>query len=160
MSATAQPGTLSTYTWTSADGRQRVYLSLDAVERLSVEVMRAFASVPKRGAEVGGFLLGHAVAGSEPGLVIDDYFEVPCRHEFGPSYLLTSEELLLFQERVAGRRGGSSYPIGYYRSHTREGLEISAEDQDLLTRCFGGNPGLVLLIKPEGLFGSARTRPV
>lgn len=148
MSAPAHPGTVSTFTWISQDGRRRVYLNLDAVERLSVDVMRAFASVPKRGAEVGGILLGRVIAGSEPGIAVDDFFEIPCRHEFGPAYLLSDSELSLFAERVAGRRGEASVPLGYYRSHTREGLELGVEDQELLARCFGGRPHLVLLVKP------------
>ncbi len=148
MSAPAHPGTVSAYTWISQDGRRRVYLNLDAVERLSVEVMRAFASVPKRGAEVGGILLGRVIAGSEPGIAVDDFFEIPCRHEFGPAYLLSDSELSLFAERVAGRRGEAPVPVGYYRSHTREGLELGVEDQELLVRCFGGRPHLMLLLKP------------
>lgn len=148
MSAPAHPGTVSAYTWISQDGRRRVYLNLDAVERLSVEIMRAFASVPKRGAEVGGILLGRVIAGSEPGIAVDDFFEIPCRHEFGPAYLLTDSELSLFAERVAGRRDENPVAIGYYRSHTREGLELGVEDQELLARCFGGRPQLVLLVKP------------
>jgi hypothetical protein len=148
MSTSAQPGAASTYTWTSADGRRRVYLSLDLVERLSVEVMRAYASVPRRGAEVGGFLIGRVLAGPEPGIAVDDYFAVPCQHQFGPSYVLADDELLLFQERVAGFRSPGQMPVGYYRSHTREGIELGTEDQSLLARCFPAPPELALLLKP------------
>lgn len=54
----AVPGT---YTWEAPRKPQIVRLSLDAVDRMQQDVMRGFGAVPRRGAEVGGVLIGSVV---------------------------------------------------------------------------------------------------
>ena len=46
------------YVWEVPGQPVIVHLRLDVVDRLAAEVMRGFGAVPKRGAEVGGVLIG------------------------------------------------------------------------------------------------------
>jgi hypothetical protein len=96
--------------------RVAIHLRLDAVDRMVPDIMRGFGAVPKRGAEVGGILIGTI----QPGKVqIDDFEPIPCSYSRGPSYLLTQSEKATFDD-VCRRR--SKEIVGYYRSHTRDGL--------------------------------------
>jgi hypothetical protein len=122
-----------------------VHLSIDVVDRMGADIMRGFGLVPKRGAEVGGVLLGTVTrdnpAGDISTIRIDDFEPVPCTYARGPSYLLTGAERELF-EAVCQRRGTDA--VGYYRSHTRDGLALQPDDMHLLERHFQ----LALLVKP------------
>jgi hypothetical protein len=115
-----------------------VHLSVDVVDRMGADIMRGFGLVPKRGAEVGGILLGTVKSDT---IRIEDFEPVPCTYARGPSYLLTDAERESFEE-ACQRRGTEA--VGYYRSHTREGLALQPEDLHLLERHFK----LALLVKP------------
>jgi len=134
------------YVWAVPGNPVAVHLRLDVVDRLAAEFLRGLGAVPKRGAEVGGVLLGSI----EPGLVkdtsivrIEDFEPVPCSYVRGPSYLLSEEDRKLFDE-ICQRRS----PVGYYRSHTREGLLLGPEDLDFLDKDLPLASNVALLVKP------------
>jgi hypothetical protein len=150
-------GVLGYYVWAVPGHPVAVHLRLDVVDRLAAEFLRGLGAVPKRGAEVGGVLLGSI----EPGLVkdtsivrIEDFEPVPCSYVRGPSYLLTDDDRKLFDE-ICERRS----PVGYYRSHTREGLSLGPEDLDLalnvalLVKPLADKPGVAgFFIRENGVF--------
>ena len=103
--------------------------------------MRGLSLVPKRGAEVGGILIGKIESGDVRTIRIDDFEAIPCTYARGPSYLLTDAEREVFEE-VCQRRIKDA--VGYYRSHTRDGLALQPEDLQMLERHFQ----LALLVKP------------
>jgi len=134
------------YVWAVPGKPVAVHLRLDVVDGLAAEFLRGLGAVPKRGAEVGGVLLGSI----EPGLVkdtsivrVDDFEPVPCSYVRGPSYLLTDDDRTLFDE-VCKRRN----PVGYYRSHTREGLSLGPEDIHVLEQNFPLGANIALLVRP------------
>jgi len=145
------------YVWAVPGNPVAVHLRLDVVDRLAAEFQRGLGAVPKRGAEVGGVLLGSI----EPGLVkdtsivrIDDFEPVPCSYVRGPSYLLTEEDRKIFDE-ICERRS----PVGYYRSHTRAGLSLGPEDLDLalnvalLVKPLADKPGVAgFFVRENGVF--------
>jgi hypothetical protein len=111
-------------------------------------VIDGFGSVPKRGAEVGGVLLG--ARSREDGVLqvaIDDYLPVPCAHRFGPSFVLSDDDLAEFENIV----GQNESVIGFYRSHTREGMSLGAEDLQYCQRFFNSPDDIMLLIKPSAM---------
>src|SRR5580704_11643894 len=128
-----------------------VHLRLDVVDRMAADILRGFGAVPKRGAEVGGVLIGAVIGPGKPGdgstVRIEDFNPVPCSYSHGPSYLLTEDERALL-DQVCQRR--SSEIVGYYRSHTRDGLALQAEDLELLDRHFPSPAQVALLVKPFG----------
>ncbi|MGI8742098.1 MAG: hypothetical protein ACR2NN_05935 [Bryobacteraceae bacterium] len=128
-----------------------IYLSLDVVDRLQQDVMRGFGAVPKRGAEVGGILLGSASHDGRLLVDIEDYEMAPIEYKRGPSYQLSASDLESFQAILDRLRAGTDpdlKPVGFFRSHTREGTGLVQDDLDLLKRSFPDPNAVVLLIKP------------
>ncbi|MEO8099564.1 MAG: hypothetical protein ABI811_17835 [Acidobacteriota bacterium] len=128
-----------------------VHLHLDVIDRLSAEVMRGFGAVPKRGAEVGGLLLGTVEVGEFITVKVEDFEQIPCKYQRGPSFLLSEEERADFQQAVAKWQPDASRPVycvGYFRSHTRDGLALAPEDLELMEQHFADPKDIALLIKP------------
>jgi hypothetical protein len=140
------------YRWEIAGRPVVVKLSLDFVDRLLQEVMRGFGSMPRRGVEMGGILLGTIDrSGERPVVVVDDYEPVPCQHSRGATYQLSDDEMVRFQETVskwAYSEGKQTFAVGYYRSHTREGLGLADEDLNLFNQLLPDPQAICLLIKP------------
>jgi hypothetical protein len=136
------------YGWEVPGKPISIQLSLDVVERLQQDVMRGFGAVPRRGAEVGGILLGTA-AGAEPTVRVEDYVLVPIEYKRGPSYRLSDDDVTAFDAAVRQSRNGKLLrPVGFFRSHTRDGVGLSGEDVELLSNYFPELETIALLIRP------------
>jgi hypothetical protein len=141
------------YVWEVPGKPLVIHLRLEVVDRLGREVMRGFGAVPKRGGEVGGLLLGTIEPGDRTLVRIEDYQPVDCDYKRGPSYLFTDEDIAGFEgacERSKPGEGRSTYAVGYYRSHTREGLSLSSDDLELMDRYFPDPDQVALLVRPYG----------
>jgi hypothetical protein len=139
------------YLWTVPGKPISIRLAYDVVDRLHLEVMQGFGSVPKRGAEVGGLLLGRITEGDTRDVVVDDYAPVHCEHRQGPSFLLSEPDLERFAataEQWRPRSGLERYLVGYYRSNTRPEFSLSDDDLALCETFLPDRSSVVLLIKP------------
>ena len=130
------------YVWEPAGSAVAVHIGLDTIDRMLQDVMRGFGAVPKRGAEVGGILLGHV---EDQTVVIDDYTLVPIEYKRGPSFLFSQADAEAFASAVEG----SPNAVGYFRSHTRNGVGLSAEDVALLDQYFPKPNAVALVIRPH-----------
>ena len=139
------------FVWEAPGKPVSVHINLEVIDRIAADVMRGFGAVPKRGAEVGGLLLGTIQPG-DPGIVrIEDYEPVECGYTRGPSYLFTAEDGAAFEnacERWMPDASRSAYAVGYFRSNTREGTSLAPEDVELMDRHFPAPEHVALLIKP------------
>lgn len=118
-----------------------------------MDVLSGFGSVPKRGAEVGGLLLGRLIPGAVGVTVeIEDYSLIPIEYRRGPSYLLGENDVGAFDEALgAAHARDHPKPLGFFRSHTREGPGLTAEDAEFCGRRFPDPWSVFLLIKPQVL---------
>jgi hypothetical protein len=117
-------------------------LTPDICEILRAEAFVAFKSLPRRGAELGGFLTKSASSAEE--FFADGAEFVACEHLFGPSYHLSPSDLEFFRRQAET----SEYPpVGYFRSCTRPEMRLEPEDLEVLrTAVPGGN--FIVLLKP------------
>jgi hypothetical protein len=125
-----------------------VNLSLEVVDLLGLEVMEGFQSLPRRGLEVGGFLLGRTRQNGE-GLVveIDKFAALECEHAVGPSYMLSTTDRANLEARIRSlKAGGGVSIVGFYRSHTRKDFALTMEDLDLMSDYFSKSSMVFLLI--------------
>lgn len=137
------------FVWGAPGNSLTIHLNLNVVDRLGAEIQRGFGLVPKRGAEVGGVLLGSVESGEKTIVKIDDWKAVPCEYGRGPSFLLSDVERDNFAMVVESARGSNLKPVGFYRSHTRDGvLGLGSEDLELMQQHFAEPDAVVLLVRP------------
>ncbi|HVO99575.1 MAG TPA: hypothetical protein VMT15_16000 [Bryobacteraceae bacterium] len=141
------------YVWEVPEKSVVVHLNLDVVDRLLPEIMRGFGAVRKRGAEVGGILLGTIEKGSRTIVRVEDFEPVTCEYERGPSYLFVDTDRDAFEEACQNWQPDTSqqvYAVGYFRGHTRDGFSLGPEDVGLMDRYFPSPAHVALLVKPYG----------
>ncbi|MBS1825699.1 MAG: hypothetical protein JST93_10295 [Acidobacteria bacterium] len=148
-----EPGTVPPkhYVWEVPGKRLTIHVDFTVIDRLVQEVMRGFGAIPRRGAEVGGVLLGSAEVGDRIIVRIEDFEVVHCEHRRGPSYLLSDSDVARFAETIARHRftpQKTVYAVGCYRSHTRDGLCLTPEDLSQFDAYFPDVSDVFLLIKP------------
>ena len=150
----------STFHWDVPGRSTTIFIDFELVDRLGFEIMRGFGAVPKRGAEVGGILLGSAEMGDRMVVRIEDFVPVPCEHLRGPSYVLSEKDMKLFDEALERWRPAPDkriYVVGYFRSNTKELLQLSPEDLDILETRFPGSSAICLQVKPYATRASEAT---
>src|SRR5215813_7752517 len=118
------------YVWRDPSGQQTVHLALAVVDRLAFDAFEAYRSIPHRGLEIGGLLLGRVERREENGdIYISDYETVESEHRSGPSYHLSEVDLAHLEEAV----GRQEQVSGLYRTQTRsQSLELHSSDTKLL----------------------------
>lgn len=134
--------------WEAPGGATIVHLSLDVIDRLRSEAMTGLGAIPRRGAEIGGVLIGHI---EDTTVYIDDFEAVPCEYRRGPSYVLSENDHAAFETAYKRWKPGGEqqrYAVGYFRSNTRDRFAVSDDDRDLMNRYFPTAPHVMLLIRP------------
>ncbi|HLK47669.1 MAG TPA: energy transducer TonB [Bryobacteraceae bacterium] len=135
------------YLWEVANKPVSVRINLETVDRLEREVVESFRSLSSRGSEIGGLLLGNVQNGNR--ISIEGYEAIPCDYVRGPLYQLSEADVERF-ERAAEQRhaAGGLKVVGFFRSHTRKGLGLDAEDLAFFTGHFREPHQVALLIRP------------
>jgi hypothetical protein len=141
------------YVWEAAGKSLVVCVHLEVIDRMLAEVMRGFGAVPKRGAEVGGVLIGTIEQAGDQSIVrVQDFEAVDCEYKRGPSYLFLDQDYGKLEEaaqRWEPDDGRPVYAVGFFRSHTRDGMSLTEEDIALIDECFPLPEQVALLIKPS-----------
>jgi hypothetical protein len=117
-------------------------LTPDTCETLRAEAFAALKSLPRRGAEIGGFLTKSASSAED--LFADGVEFVASEHLFGPSYHLSPADLDLFRQRA---ESSADVPVGFFRSCTRLEMRPEPEDLDVLHAALPG-ANFIVLLKP------------
>jgi len=139
------------FVWRAEGQPIEVALAFDVIDRMNPEIGDAFRALRRRGAEVGGILLGRVIPGEKTVVHISDYVSVPCERRFGPSYTLSETDYGAFDRECAKWRAGGAgglMLVGFYRSNTREHIALSEADMQLLASRFPEPYITALLVKP------------
>ena len=113
---------------------------LEEVRQLAVSGFTAFG---RGGLEIGGVLYGLREGAR---LTIHAFGECPCQHALGPAFVLTGADRQLLAQLVRGPAGLDT--LGWYRTHTRRGLELDASDRELFAEFPPGMKTVGLVLKP------------
>jgi TonB family protein len=124
-------------------------MPIGLADRIAGYVTEAYKSLPRRGAEAGGLLLGGVRLGPVIDIFVTGFEPVTSDYIFGPSFVISDAVLTEF--RTASARHPAAEIIGYYRSHTRKGSGPELSDQEIVDKVFPGLSGMLLLIKPSGI---------
>src|SRR5580704_14063624 len=109
------------YVWEVPGKPISIQLHFDVIDRMSPDILRGLGALKRRGAEVGGLLLGTSEEGPVRKVTIEDFEPVPSEYLTGPSYNPSANDLVLFQAAIAKHSpsAGAKRVVGFYRSHTR-----------------------------------------
>jgi hypothetical protein len=122
------------------------------MEDIKTHVIRGYKSLPGRGAEIGGVLLGSFDPGTgDPAtreIVIDAFEPMQIDYRSGPSYIPSADDYAQWRDWVLALREASPRIVGICRSHTRPGLRVATEDGNLIGQVMPGGDGVLLLVKP------------
>jgi hypothetical protein len=133
------------FTYQAPDSGPLIHLSLAALDGMLSEVMTGFGAIPRRGAEVGGILVGKA---ADAEIWIEGFSMAACEHRRGPSFLLSEQDQEALAKTFDGLRKQEHYPVGLFRSNTRDDNAISDEDRALFAKYFEAPTGTFLLVRP------------
>jgi hypothetical protein len=124
-----------------------IQFSDHAREHMLNEVMTGFGAVPRRGAEVGGILLGRTDGET---IWVEDVAPVACEHRRGPSFLLSEQDRANLDQMVRelSTLSDDKRPIGLYRSNTRDLDTITDEDREVFEAFFPPAGGLFAMVRP------------
>jgi len=126
----------------------KVEYSTAALEEILKASLDGLLAFPLGGLEVGGVLYG-VLEGDVVRVVTSR--PVACEHAFGPGYTLSENDENGLREALSTSSDPALtglIPVGWYHSHTRTGLVLSATDMDLHHRCFPEAWHLVMLVQP------------
>ncbi len=122
------------------------------VNRIRAHVRSGLLLLPKRGAEVGGILLGRVVSTHPLTVHIADFEPVPCEYRYGPTFILSDRDLANFESLLATHSKLRNLSIiGYFRSCTGRAHALDDADLELMRTWFPGPESVVLSLKPLSL---------
>ena len=133
------------FTYQAPDSGPLIHLSLAALDGILAEVMTGFGAIPRRGAEVGGILAGKATSSE---VWIEGFVMAECEHRRGPSFLLSEQDSESLARAFEAHRKLEHYPVGIFRSNTRDENVITDEDRALFAKYFPAPAGTFLLVRP------------
>jgi hypothetical protein len=145
------------YVWEVPGKPVRVCLSHTAMDRVLNEAMRGLGLLPRRGAEVGGLLLGTVEPGEVPTTRIEDAVPVPIEYAFGPFYAFSENDKNDFRETMRQWERSADRPlhaVGFYRSHMQDQLALGQHDLWLFSNYFPDPSHVALLIRPRAMRSS------
>ncbi|MDZ7639570.1 MAG: hypothetical protein U5J83_15145 [Bryobacterales bacterium] len=126
-----------------------------ALQRMRLETVEALNALPRRGLEIGGFLLGRVEAAPDapPTVTVLDFVTVEISHQQGPSYQLSGDEIAEFRQRMDAAieaAGNGAIALGCWRSDTlAQPLALRPEDEAVFRAVYGKGPAIYLLFRPH-----------
>ena len=139
----------NSYLWEVPQKPVAVRIPFSLVDRLEREAVEAFRSLSSRGSEIGGLLVGDVTSGSPLVVSIADYELIACDYARGPLYRLAEADMERFQRAMEKMKGGPGQTVaGFFRSHTRKGIMLDADDLAFYEACFREPHHIGLLVRP------------
>ena len=123
----------------------RIYLHSTALSAISNRALQSLKA--KEPSEIGGILRGRRLVGPNAVTVIIVEAEFVRAEGLLYNRAQVDSEALLRALKQQTNQGGSSI-VGYFRSHIREDLCLSTEDEDLITRNIRDPNSIFLLVRP------------
>jgi len=125
------------YAWAAPGKALTVRLPFDLIDRLERLAVDNFRSIDALGSEIGGLLFGGADPGDPSKVLIEDFEQVACDYSRGPFYRPSNADLARIDAAIEKRGGAANARVaGFFRSHSRKGLALDAEDMQVMTARF------------------------
>lgn len=139
-----------TFVW-SVEGRPiRIHAAADVLAAIGRAAREGLEKVPRRGLEIGGVLLGTR-EGDE--LTITEWRPIPCEHARGPGFELSANDEAALRQLLGSLASepaaGGLEVLGWFHTHTRDGICLTKSDLDVYNRFFPAPWQVALVVKPH-----------
>jgi protein TonB len=136
------------YLWEVPQKPVSVRIPFSLIDRLEKEAVDSFRSLTSRGSEIGGLLVGDVTPGSPLVVSVADYDLIPCDYSRGPLYRLSDADMGRFEQAIQQRLAAGRGVAGFFRSHTRKGISLDADDLTFFQARFRDPHQIALLVRP------------
>jgi len=120
---------------------------LEEVRRLA---MAGFTAFERGGLEIGGVLYGLREGNR---LTIHAFAECPCEHSTGQAFVLSGKDRQALAQLIRPPAGLET--LGWYRTHTRRGLDLDESDRELFDQFPLQARTIGLVVRPARFVASA-----
>ncbi len=139
-----------TFVW-SVEGRPiRIRAAAEVLASIGRAAREGLEKVPRRGLEIGGVLLGTR-EGDE--LTITDWRPISCEHARGPGFELSANDEAALRQLLGSLASepapGGLEVLGWFHTHTRDGICLTKSDLDVYNRFFPAPWQVALVVKPH-----------
>ena len=152
VSTASEPGLDAPPIWRARGWAFALEWSAAALEEIRQAATEAFFSLPHGGVEIGGVLFGTR-EGDRVRIVAAR--ALACEHAFGPSFTLSERDHERLRALIdeGGRDAGTRdlEAVGWYHSHTRSGIFLSAQDLEIHNRYFPDPQQVALVVRPHAM---------
>lgn len=135
--------------WSASESQVSVEYSLVVIEEIRHEVSEGFQRLSRGGVEVGGVLYG-----TREGRTIRILAMRPihCEHARGPAFLLSDSDRQTLEDQLKHEledpRLQDMICLGWFCSHTRSGILLSEQDQEIFEAYFAAPWQVTLVVRP------------
>src|SRR6266850_3241837 len=137
------------FTWEVSQKPVSVRIPFSLVDRLEREAVESFRSLSSKGSEIGGLLMGSVSPGDPLVVSVADYELIECDHARGPLYRLSDADMGRFERAIEQRLAAGGLGVaGFFRSHTRKGIALDADDLTFFAARFRDPHHIALLVRP------------
>ncbi|MCU1259851.1 MAG: Mov34/MPN/PAD family protein [Bryobacterales bacterium] len=131
--------------WEAPGCPYHVEFAADKLEKIRLAVVESFYAMPRGGIEIGGLLFGTR---DGERLLIEDYRIIECEHKTGPSFQLSEKDQARLSALIAA---SPSESLGWFHSHTRSEIFLSADDLAIHDKFFPKPWQVALVLRPANL---------
>ena len=117
----------------------------EKLDEIRIAVTEGFYAVPRGGIEIGGVLFGRR---NGVAIQVEAYRMIECEHRTGPSFLLSDKDRTGLAALLAV---GPGEPVGWFHSHTRSEIFLSADDIALHHAFFPQPWQFALVMRPGNM---------
>jgi len=137
----------SCFLWDVAQKPVAVRIPYRLMDRLEREAIESFRSVTSKGSEIGGLLIGEVASGSPTIVSIAEFQLIECDYSKGPLYRLGDADLARFRQAIEQKPSVSAI-AGFFRTQTRKGISLDADDLAVMEALFREPHQIALLVRP------------
>ena len=136
--------------WSVPDCTVSVQAPWEILEEIHGAVQEGLRRLSRGGVEVGGVLFGRRADNT---VRVMAWRPMPCEHSRGPAFLLSNADkqglMQLLESAETDPQLKVLEPVGWYVSHTRQGLTLTEEDVDIFDRYFAEPWQVTLVLHPD-----------
>jgi hypothetical protein len=111
-------------------------------------VLAAFLSLPKRGLETGGILLGRINSVGPLSITVEQVEPIACEHPSGPAFILSESDRAQLAQQLSRPRQDDLVSVGCYRSCTGRDLGLDNNDHKMMDEFWPASHHVFLAIQP------------